>query len=339
MRFAIVGAGLVGGLRAQAIRAAGFETVAAADPDLNRARKLAPAAEADAVRIVTRRDVDAVLIAAPPQFHEAAAVAALEAGKPVLCEKPLAPDPEAARRILDAARSARVPLATGFNHRYFPAVAWVRGLIDQGRLGNILYVRAYAGHEGLSQFRSPAEHDARLLGGGALMDNGIHLVDLVRFLGGDFDTVYGVADRRAWALEGGAEDNGVALLRADDGRWASLHASWSEWRGYRWHVDVYGEQGVARAWYGPHYGAATFRDGRRLRRVFPASNAREKLRGWQSTVVRCFEGELRDFARRIADSGAATPAATGVDGVRAVEIAHAVYRSSHERSEIRLAPL
>ena len=340
MRFGLIGAGEMGALRARALeRIAGASLVIAADLDPVRAARVAPEGAADPRFLLERADVDAVLVSTPPDLHEPHTLAALEAGKHVLCEKPLAPTPEAARRMIETARRNGRILATGFNQRYFPNLRRVQDYIEQGRIGRVLHVRAYAGHRGLPEFRSPAERDPAVIGGGALMDNGIHLIDHVRRLAGDFDEVRGFASEAVWK-SAGAEDNGVAILTAKDGRWASLHASWSEWRGYRFWIQVYGEKGAVRASYGPLYAelAEVDPDGRprgRERSFFPAENVREKLGGWRATLLRTFEDELRDFIRSAA--GAATPAATGFDGYRAVEIAHAVRRSSDSRSPVALS--
>ena len=340
MRFGLIGAGEMGALRARALeRVAGASLVVAADLNPVRASQLAPEGVADPRRLLERADVDAILVATLPDSHEEHAIAALEAGKHVLCEKPLAPTPDAARRMNEAARRNQRVLATGFNQRYFPNIRRVRDYIARGRIGRVLHVRAYAGHRGLPEFRTPAERDPAVIGGGTLMDNGIHLIDHVRALGGDFDEVRGFASDAVWKFAG-AEDNGVAVLTADDGRWASLHASWSEWRGYRFWVQVYGEKGAVRASYGPLYAELALIDteGRRRggeRSLFPAENVREKLGGWQTTVLRTFEDELRDFIRRV--EGAQTLGATGFDGFRAVEIAHAVRQSSDARSPVALS--
>ena len=340
MRFGLIGAGEIGALRAQALeRLPGASLVAAADLDPVRASRLAPEGVGDARYVFDRADVDAVLVCTPPDSHEMHTLAALETGKHVLCEKPLAPTPDAARRMAKAAlRHGRV-LATGFNQRYFPNLRCVKRFIEQGRIGNVRYVRAYAGHRGLSEFRSPAEHDPAVIGGGALMDNGIHLIDHLRYLAGDFDEVQGFASEACWKITG-AEDNGLAVLTARDGRWASLHASWTEWRGYRFWIQAYGEKGAVRASYGPLYAelAEVDSEGRPVRRersFFPAVNVREKLGGWQATVVQSFADELADLTRRV--EGADAPAATAFDGFRAVEIAHAVRRSSDLRLPVALS--
>jgi predicted dehydrogenase len=119
-----------------------------------------------------------------------------------------------------------------------------------------------------------------------------------------------------------------------------LHASWTEWRGYRFWVQVYGERGAVRAWYGPLYADLSEVNGegrlvRRERYFFPMANVQEKLGGWRTTVVHSFADELSDFVRRI--EGADTPAAGDFDGYRAVEIAHAVRASSDSRSPVALS--
>ncbi|MCB1022470.1 MAG: Gfo/Idh/MocA family oxidoreductase [Acidobacteria bacterium] len=340
MRFGLIGAGEIGALRARALgRLSGSSLVVAADRDRDRALRLAPETADDAREVYSRDDVDAVLICTPPNLHEEQAVAALDAGKHVLCEKPLAPSPEAARRMVEAARRNGRMLATGFNQRYFPNLRRAKESIEQGQIGRVLHVRAYAGHRGLSEFRNASERDPGVIGGGALMDNGIHLIDHVRYLGGEFDSVSGFASEAMWKIPG-AEDNGVALLSAADGRWASLQASWTEWRGYRFWIQVYGEKGAVSASYGPLYFELEQVDGEgrrvhRERALYPGANVREKIQGWQSTVELAFVDELSDFVRRAA--GERGPAATGFDGFRAVEIAHAVRRSSASRSPVALS--
>ena len=93
-------------------------------------------------------------------------------------------------------------------------------------------------------------YDKDVMGGGALMDNGTHVVDLVRYIMGESPTeVVGFATNKIWNL--GVEDEGIALLRTAEGTTASIEASWHEWRGYRFHIEAYGDRGMARAYYAP----------------------------------------------------------------------------------------
>ena len=151
--------------------------------------------------------------------------------------------------MIDAARAAGTLLSVGYNQRYFPALKVVRDFVQSGEIGRLSHVRAYAGHVGLAEFKAPWMYDAAVMGGGALMDNGTHLVDLVRYVMGDPTEVYGQALHRVWGLD--VEDEAMALLRNEDGVVASIEASWDEWKGYRFHVEAYGDRGMARAYYAP----------------------------------------------------------------------------------------
>jgi predicted dehydrogenase len=343
VRFGLAGAGEIGRLRAAALRRVpGCRLEAVADPAGSRAQSVAQVSGARAFedwkRMLGEASLEAVIVSTPPHLHEQIAVAALEAGKHVLCEKPLAPTVESCGRILDCARRHGLSLATGFNQRYFPAVQFVKQVLDRGELGRLRHVKAYAGHGGLPEFRQAWEHDSAVVGGGTLMDNGIHLIDHVRFLLGEVEEVYGFSSSEIWKLNG-SEDNGFALLRGPNDAVASLHSSWSEWRGYRFSIEVFGDRGMARASYGPMMATAVRLEGpggpaRRERRFFPWVAVREKLQGWQSTVRLTFEQELRDFLGLI--EGRPGSIADGVAGMRAVEIAHAVYASSRSRAPVVL---
>jgi predicted dehydrogenase len=344
LRFGLIGAGEIGQVRAAALTSTpGCRLVAVADLEEERARRVADRAGAtlfaDYRRIVEEPGVDAVVVSTPPDRHEEVAAAALAAGKHVLCEKPLAPTVEACRRMLEAARRSGRCLATGFNHRYFPAFQFVKNSVENGMIGELSHVRAYAGHAGLPEFRQPWEHSRQGIGGGALMDNGSHLIDLARHLLGEVSEVQGIAQNTVWKLDG-AEDNGFALLRGSGGPTASLHASWTEWRGYRFWIEAYGDRGMARAAYGPMFAMAVSRQpgggaARARHNYYPWIALREKFFGWKTTAKLAFQEELRDFLAMI--DGKPSRIADGFAGFRAVEIAHAVYKSSESKTAITLS--
>jgi len=347
MNFGLIGAGQIGRVREKAIRrAAGCKLTAITDADVARARSLAASPQTAVCtyyeELLRREDVDAVIISTPPDSHEEIAVAALEAGKHVLCEKPLAPNPYACRRMLAAAEKANRTLATGFCQRYFPAIQFVKETVAKGRIGEISYVRAFTGNAGFAEFSEPWVHNKEVVGGGALMDNGIHIIDLVRYMLGEITEVYGTASANVWKFEG-SEDNGFAMLHTANGKVAQLQVSWTEWRGYRFFIEAYGDRGMARASYAPMFSMAVHLDElgsmrRRKCSLYPGVFVREKLQGWKSTVRVAFTEELREFTRLAAGQSTAT-IADGMDGLRAVEIAHAVYTSSETRQPVTLAPL
>ncbi|MBI3698213.1 MAG: Gfo/Idh/MocA family oxidoreductase, partial [Acidobacteria bacterium] len=246
------------------------------------------------------------------------------------------------RRMVEAARRANRVLTTGFNHRYFPAVKFLKQTLSSGRIGTLDHVRAFAGHTGLSEFQAPWMYSKDAIGGGALMDVGIHIIDLVRYILGDVREVYGVATTDVWKLDR-SEDNGFALLRGVFGTVATLHATWTEWKGYRFFVEAYGDRGMARAYYAPMFAMAIYLDkpGGRRRREFhfyPEIILREKFRGWQTTTALAFQEEFQDFVKLAQGAPAgALRLADGLAGLRAVEIANAVYESTRTGLPVRLA--
>ena len=188
LRFGLIGCGEIGKLRAAALARLGPRLlVAVCDADTARASALAAAsgsaAESDWRALISRPDVDVVIVSTPPHLHAEMTIAALENGKHVLCEKPLARDSGECRRMLEAAAKAGRSLATGFNYRFYPSVEKARALLDSGVIGELDHIRAYAGYSATAHHQAWL-HDAAAMGGGALRDNGIHLIDLTRwFLG------------------------------------------------------------------------------------------------------------------------------------------------------------
>lgn len=342
LRVVLIGCGEIGKLRAEALaRTEGFRLAAVSDVDAGRARAFA---ERFAVpfhtdwRASIDGNADVVVVSTPPPFHAEMCVEALRRGKHVLCEKPLARNPQECRQILDAARQAGRHLATGFNYRFYPAIVAARRILKSGRIGELDHIRSYAGHPGGREFTHPWVHDVKVTGGGALMDNGIHIIDLTRHFLGEVAEVKGFRTSGVWKFEA-CEDNGFALLRSPAGKIATLQASWTEWRGYRFRIEIYGTRGCVRASYPPMLVRVTWCDhpGDPVRRktfFFPLFQLRERIRSYRWTAIQSFVEEFGALARTL--KGEVGDAATGFDGLRAIEIAHAVYESSAEGRAVLL---
>lgn len=347
MKFGLIGAGAFGALRAAAIgKSQGNQLVGVFDQSQEAARAVAGTAKvyASTESLIEADDVDAVIISTPPQFHEPLAVAAAKNGKHAIVEKPMAPTVDACRRMVEAAVEAKKLLTIGFNHRYFPALKVVRDIVASGELGELSHVRAFAGHNGLSNFRAPWFYDPEIQGGGALTDNGIHVLDLCRYIMGDFREIYGQTRNNTWEL-GDAEDNAFGLFRNDAGVVCSLHACWTEWKGYRFHVEAYGTKGMARAYYAPMQATIIRMDKpggapRTQRLLYPEAIIREKLKGWQTTTIQALMEEMDEFAD-LASGKTSSPGrlSTGVDGVRSMEVVKAAYASGKAGKAITLDPL
>jgi predicted dehydrogenase len=346
MKFVVIGAGTIGQLRAQSIRNnPETDLLGVADPVVANAERAVAGSGAKAVSdwraALDLPGVDAVVVSSPIQFHEEAVVAAFAAGKHVLCEKPLSNTVDSCRRMLDASRSARKTLATGFNHRYYPSMKFLKQAVDEGRIGAIDHLRIFGGHDGLHNFRADWQYKAPVSGGGAMMDVGIHMTDLARFVLGDVSEVYGVSSNRIWQVPG-SEDNALAIFKNPAGIPAVYHATWTEWKGYRFFVEVYGDRGMVRGYYAPMQNLLISQEKpgaprKKVRKLYPEIMLREKLKSWTSTALLSFEDELRDFLRMV--QGEKTPLADGVAGFRAVEMAHAVYESSRSGQPVRLSPV
>lgn len=343
MKIGVIGAGVIGELRARSVAAdPATQLVAVADVDENAARRAAAAggakAYADPRAMIDAGGIDAVIVSSPVQFHEEHCTAAFEAGLHVLCEKPLSNSYESARRIFDRGREAGRTLAVGFNHRYYPSIRYLKEVVDSGELGPMNHLRVFGGHDGLANFRAEWQYQGKVSGGGAMMDVGIHMTDLARFIAGEVDTVFGIWTNRVWNVEE-SEDNAMAIFRTESGVDVTYQATWDEWRGYRFYVDAYGDRGYCRGYYAPMTNETVTADkpgGQRSKKMrrYPEIILREKLKGWQTTSYLSFQDELRDFLPMV--EGRATALADGWSGVRAIEIAAAVRRSHETREAVHL---
>lgn len=182
--------------------------------------------------------LDAVFVSLPNYMAADVTVAALEAGMHVFCEKPPGRDLADVVRVREAeARYPALKLKYGFNHRYHDSVRDALRLIQSGELGRVVNMRGVYGKSKMIRF--DAEHDWRtergFSGGGILLDQGIHMVDMMRLFGGDFVDVHSFVSNDYWQHD--VEDNAYALMRTSDGVVALLHSSATQWR-HRFNLDI-----------------------------------------------------------------------------------------------------
>ena len=346
MKIGVVGAGGIGQLRVQSVKEnPSTELAAVFDVSADAAKRAVAGTGARACTDLASFfavDMDAAIVSTPPHVHEEACVGSLERGRHVLCEKPLSNTVDAARRIVDAAVRAGKFLGVGFNFRYYPCISFVKEAITQGRIGRVDHVRVFGGHDGLSNFRADWQYRAPESGGGAMMDVGIHMSDLARYLLGDVTRVYGFMSESVWNIPG-SEDNAVAVLLSSAGVPATYHATWNEWKGYQAYVEAYGSHGMVRGSYAPMYNLLITQERpgaprKKTTRYYPEIMVREKIKSWKSTALLSFKDELRDFLKAANGSGS-LPLADGYDGLRALEVAAAVRQSTLTGQVVELAPL
>jgi predicted dehydrogenase len=229
MRLAIVGCGLIGAKRAAA--AAPHEIAVVCDVDRARAEKLASQIGARAVhdwRQAVEADVDAVIVATTHDCLAAVALGAIEAGRHVLVEKPAGRHVREVRPLADAAAAHQRVVKVGFNHRFHPAVRRAHELVVEGKLGPLLFVRGRYGHGGRLGYEKEWRCQPQVSGGGELIDQGSHLIDLSRWFLGELSLAFSATPTYFWSIP--VDDNCFLALRGADGQMAWLHASWTEWR-------------------------------------------------------------------------------------------------------------
>ncbi len=211
--------------------------------------------------LVRDKEVEIFDNCAPPSLHPEPTIAAAEAGKQLVCEKPLARNAKDARTMLDAAERARVKHMTGFNYRFLPAVTFARKLITEGTLGKIHYFKsAYLGYNG--GFDDPSYpikwmHQSETAGYGALADLGTHAIDLARFLVGEVASVSGASEtfiKERPVAQGSSEkarvdvdDTTIACMRFREGALGVFEASWlTSGRVDYLRFEAYGTMGTIR---------------------------------------------------------------------------------------------
>lgn len=256
MRVGIAGAGFISDYHIQGLQRAGAEVVCVGSRTIEKARAKAEQfgiteATADVEGMLNRNDLDLMVIATPDATHEALAMVAIEAGRPLLLQKPMARTADSAERIRQAAVSRGVPLMVSFMHRYFEEVVALRELLADRRLGHVLSIRqrnATPGADWAGWF-----YDAEQ-SGGVVAQLGVHGIDLLRYVFGEIDAVQAVtaSTERVRELTDGTivpaqtEDTAMAIYRFANGTIASHEMSYREVAGTdRFRMEVYGDRGTA----------------------------------------------------------------------------------------------
>ena len=239
----IVGCGLIGQKRAKALGAGG-KLVACADLDAERAKNLAYGTGAqvylDWRELVASRSVDVVIIATLHDSLAEITLAAAQAGKHVLVEKPAARSAAELTPVIAAMKQHGIKVHVGFNHRYHRSLLKAKEIVDSGALGELMFVRSRYGHGARVGYEKEWRSNRALSGGGELIDQGPHLIDLSRWFLGDFVEVQGFAHTYFWEMP--VDDNGFMLLKTAKKQAAFLHVSCTEWKNL-FSMEIYGKFG------------------------------------------------------------------------------------------------
>ncbi len=243
VRFAIIGCGLIGKKRLASLRPGQFAV--ACDLDRARAELLVKTAGSGRATInvedaVNDPNVNAVIVATLNGALAEIAAQAIRAGKHVIIEKPAGISVAEIDTLLAAAQISGSLVRVGYNHRFHPALQKARELVDAGAIGPLMFIRARYGHGGRVGYDREWRADPKLSGGGELIDQGVHLIDLAGWFLGDFPVVEGHAATYYWDMP--VDDNAFLSLRTASNQTAWLQVSCSEWKNL-FSFEIYGRTG------------------------------------------------------------------------------------------------
>lgn len=334
MKVGLIGAGRQGRRRAEAMK--GFsesELALIADVDPEAARLLAKEIGCQSTSnwkdLVERTDLEAVIVTAPNHLHAPMSIAALSSGKHVLCEKPLARNPEEAKQIVDAAIKNNVKLKCGFTLRHHQGIRQAREWFDKGSVGELIFLRCRYGMCGRPGYDEEWRAKIELSGGGELIDQGIHVLDLFRWFAGDFTQAVAFTSTAFWEIAP-IEDNAFALLRTSKGQIASLHVSWTQWKNL-FSFEIFGKDGyITVEGLGGSYGLEKSTFGKRSFKE-PFREDTIEFRGEDTS----WREEWKEFVTAIKENR--EPLGNGLDGLESQKLAYHLYESARNNCVVSLS--
>lgn len=344
LRVGIVGCGLIGKKRAKVIKEDPECCLCcAADVAIQNAATFKEFADdkfkayQDWQDMLEKESLDIVIAATPNKYLKKIVLQATQRNVHVLCEKPLGRNAWESELMVNVARKNGVVLKTGFNHRYHPAVFKAHSIITNGAIGPVYLIRCVYGHGGRPGYEKEWRASRDLSGGGELLDQGVHVVDLFRWFMGDFDEVFGYVPTFYWNME--VEDNAFAYFKTADGRMATMHTSWTQWKN-RFTFEAFGESGyVIVDGLGGSYGVETLIIGKRP--VKKVGSNLEYLGGVPDEGKIIFDrpdtswdDEWANFTSAIREKR--MPLGSGEDGWMANRMIESMYRSAKENRPVKI---
>lgn len=337
MNVGIIGTGAIAGKHAQAYKNIGYRVAACTDRTPERGEKFAAAWGAEHVTtpeaLAARDDVDFLDVCTFPAYRLAAVELAAQHHKHVLVQKPMAVDLDTAARMIAVARQAGIQLGVVSQHRFDDSILFLKRAIAAGRIGRILEADAYVKwHRSDEYYARPIKGSWKVEGGGALISQAIHQVDMLLYLAGPVEEVFGY-----WQLGAThkieSEDVVNAVMRYASGATGVVQAATAFRPGYPERIEIHGTKGSAivtgdqlTAW--DVEGDAGE----------PAPLARQAKSGASDPMAI----SLTPFERQLADFGQACkagrpPASSGVEGYRALQLVRGIYQACAEGRKVQIA--
>ena len=332
VRVGIIGSAFVSGLHAEAFQdVPEAQLVAACSSHKERVEEFArrwkiPAVETDYRKLLDRKDVDLVAVGIPNDLHRPVVVAAAEAGKHVIIEKPLAHTYADGTAMVEACRRQRVKLMYAETICFTPKYVRAKKLVTEGAIGKLYMVKQAEKHSGP---HSDWFYDVRRSGGGAIMDMGCHGIEWARWMYGKpkVKSVMAHCQSVCHSQRTQAEDNSVVVVEFEDGAIALIEDSWAKQGGMDDRIELYGTEGVVLCNLLRGSSMETYS----LKGYGYAMEKAGETKGWTFTVAEetqlyGFHHELRHFVRCMLRDEA--PMETGDDGLETLGIIYAAYESA-----------
>lgn len=277
----------------------------------------------DSEDIIKSEDVDIIIISVVNKYVKDLAVSALKNNKYVLIEKPMGRNFEEASEILSFGNRIKV----GFNLRFHSAMSKAKQLIDEGSIGKILFMKTHYGHGGRTGMENEWRASKDLCGGGEMLDQGVHLIDLFRWFGGEIKSVYGKVSTKYWDIE--VEDNAFVYLTTVQDVDIQMLVSWTTWKN-TFSFEIYGDRGFIKInGLGGSYGQETIEVGFKIKDGEVPKTHKIKYDRDNSWIE-----EWKEFKCSINENR--LPIGDGNDGAMANKVVDAIYESSKKNKEIYL---
>lgn len=231
IRVGIAGLGVVGLKRKKFIEENKlFKLVALCDKKIKPQLSASQAFFNDPFEMISTQELDAIFVCLTNDIAPRVVEFALNQGLHVFCEKPPGRNIEDIKSIIGIEKnSPKLKLMYGFNHRFHKSIVKAKEIIDSKKLGSIINMNGMYGKSQIITFNQDDWRTKReISGGGVLLDQGIHMVDLMRFFSGEFEEIYSFVNNDFWGFE--VEDNAYALMKTQDGIVAMLHSSATAWK-------------------------------------------------------------------------------------------------------------
>lgn len=239
MKFGIIGCGKIGQKRAETLK--GHEIKVVCDSNVERAYDLAHkyiTAYTTDWKDVVKSDVDAIIVSTTNDLLVPIALEAAKNGKHVLIEKPGARNSKELEQLLEY--HDKVKIKVGYNLQYHPAIDLAKKIFFRSEIGELMFVRGRYGHGGRIGYEKEWRFSEEISGGGELIDQGVHLIDLAGAFLGDFTEINGDTKTYFWDMK--LDDNAFLNLKTSDGKTAFLHVSCTEWKN-TFCFEIYGKKG------------------------------------------------------------------------------------------------